>query len=122
MRSGQPSYDLAAAGDDQKVYVMKVNLYFSPACPWDSIDNALYAVSAACCTELTPCNSINQSVPSECTFDCNRVFAPFIKGPIMQLEPHLLQLHVINTRNPYAQPWDGTPIEMAQCPCTALNQ
>ena len=64
--------------DGPPSFLPLTNLYFSPACPLDSIDNALYAISAACCTDLTPCSPTNQGVPSECTFDCNRVFAPFM--------------------------------------------
>ena len=64
--------------DGPPEFLPLTNLYFSPACPWDTIDNAIYSVSSACCTERTPCNPANQGVPSECTFDCNRVFAPFM--------------------------------------------
>ena len=64
--------------DGPPEFLPLTNLYFSPACPWDSIDNAIYAISSACCTDLTPCSPTNQGVPAECTFDCNRVFAPFM--------------------------------------------
>eukprot|EP01052_Picozoa_sp_SAG31_P039928 SAG31_NODE_5653_length_2403_cov_1.310330_1_plen_361_part_10 len=55
--------------------------FLSHACPLDTIDDQLYAISAACCTELTPCRAERGNgvgVPSECTFDCNRVYAPFM--------------------------------------------
>lgn len=64
--------------DGPPEFLPLTNLYFSPACPLDAIDNAIYAISLACCTDLTPCSPTNQGVPAECTFDCNRVFAPFM--------------------------------------------
>ena len=44
----------------------------------DSIDNTLYAISRVCCTDLTPCTASADGIPAECTFDCNRHYAPFI--------------------------------------------
>jgi hypothetical protein len=64
--------------DGPPQFLPHMGIYFSPTCPLDSIDNALYAVSAACCTDLTPCMESNQGVPEQCTFDCNRVFTPFM--------------------------------------------
>ena len=58
-------------------------LFLNDACPLDSIDDQLYAVSEACCTAITPCPTGHvgvpgDGIPTECTFDCNRVYAPFM--------------------------------------------
>eukprot|EP01052_Picozoa_sp_SAG31_P023130 SAG31_NODE_1884_length_6996_cov_4.386835_2_plen_527_part_00 len=56
------------------------NVYLAPACPLDSIDDQMQAISAACCTELTPCPTSPEGLPSECTFDCARKYAPFMRN------------------------------------------
>ena len=73
-----PSDAVIDTMDGPPEFLPLTNMYLSPACPLDSIDNQLYAISQACCTALTPCNPTNQGVPAECTFDCNRLFAPFM--------------------------------------------
>eukprot|EP01052_Picozoa_sp_SAG31_P022092 SAG31_NODE_1741_length_7387_cov_6.330132_5_plen_640_part_00 len=61
-------------------FLPAANVYFSPTCPWDTVDDQVQAVSTACCSERTPCTATADGLPQECTFECSRIFLPFMQS------------------------------------------